>query len=104
MAARKTSELPTRIWKFACEIEPGTMPAAMNILYRSSRYYNKLVEIERARHERFVKIRRKHAPELAAMEDRWQALDVFPVSLRPFVVEASRLGVEGSRLFASLRR
>lgn len=70
---RKTSETPTRIWKFAANLETETV--AREILWRRNRYYNALVEVEQARHARFVAIRATHAPELAALETRWEALD-----------------------------
>ena len=79
--ARKTSEDPTRIWKFAAKIERHTESAATEILYKSNRYYNRLVEIERARQERYMAVRRIHAPELAALEDEWSALEEGIVSL-----------------------
>jgi hypothetical protein len=73
---RKVSTKPTRIWSFAARLsDPGDIARAREILFRSNRYYNVLVEIEQARHARFVEIRRRHAPELAVLEDRWTALD-----------------------------
>jgi hypothetical protein len=73
MTARKTSTLPTRIWKFAARVE--TTDVASEILWRSSRYYNRLVEIERARTGRYSEIRRQFAPTLAALEAQWEELD-----------------------------
>jgi hypothetical protein len=73
MAARKTSTKPTRIWKFSARVEDPT--AAREILFRAHRYYNRLVEIERARRGRFAAIRREYAPALAVLEDEWLALD-----------------------------
>lgn len=61
---RKTSTLPTRIWKFAARLEAPR--EAHEILWQATRYYNRLVEIERARHARFAAIRRTYAPDLAA--------------------------------------
>lgn len=71
---RKTSELPTRNYKFAARL---TSPEgeARGILWQSSRYYNALVAIERDRYERFAAVRRAHCPELAALEERWDAVD-----------------------------
>lgn len=73
MAARKTSTKPTRIWKFTARVTDED--AVREILMRANRYYNALVEIERARHARYAAIRREHAPELAALEDEWERLD-----------------------------
>lgn len=74
-SARKTSGLPTRVWKFAGRVEPESIETAMEILRLSNRYYNRLVEIERARHARFLEIRRRYAPELADLEAQWSQLD-----------------------------
>jgi hypothetical protein len=74
-AARKTSTVPTRIWKFAAQIEPKSASDAGWILFASNRYYNDLVEIEQARHARFAAVRRKYAPALGVLEDRWAKLD-----------------------------
>jgi hypothetical protein len=73
MSGRKTSESPTRIWKFAAKLESPEV--ALDILRKANRYYNKLVEIERARCARYVATRRTHAPALAGLEDQWTALD-----------------------------
>jgi hypothetical protein len=70
--ARKTSTLPTRIWKFGAQ--PPTMDVR-DILWHASRYYNRLVEIERRRSDRFQAIRREHAPDLAAAEDAYTVCD-----------------------------
>ena len=67
MAARKTSELPTRIWSFHAHAPVDGAALATEIGWRSGRYYNRLVEIERARHARYGAIRRRHMPELAAL-------------------------------------
>ena len=45
MAARKTSTAPTRIWTCAAKLTSWDGPR--EILWRSHRYYNALVEIER---------------------------------------------------------
>lgn len=103
-SARKTSLLPTRIWKFSArpcgsEIfsESGVSGDAVvggggearggssvrksaeagvdQILRTANRYYNALVAIERSRHERYQAIRRVHAPELTALEAAWEAAD-----------------------------
>ena len=69
------SAMTTRIWR-AHALPPltgGDLIAA--IIRRSNSYYNKLVEIERARLERFAEIRREFAPDLAALEDEWARLD-----------------------------
>lgn len=73
MAARKTSALPTRIWSYGARVVNESM--VHDIIWTAHRYYNKLIEIERARHARYSAIRRAHAPELADLEDRWEALD-----------------------------
>lgn len=73
MGARKTSTKPTRTWKFSARVEDPE--AVREMLFVANRYYNALVAIERARHGRFVAIRRCHAPELAALEDEWERLD-----------------------------
>lgn len=75
MVARKTSAAPTRVWKFGARVAPESVALVRDLAWRSSRYYNALVEIERRRHARFVAIRRQHAPELAAYEDTWGRLD-----------------------------
>jgi len=62
------STMTTRIWR-AHALPPltgGDLVAV--ILRRSTSYYNKLVEIERARLERFAEIRREFAPDLAALD------------------------------------
>ena len=74
--ARKTSPLPTRIWKFGARFASREDERrAADILYLASRYYNRMVEIERDRVERFRVIRAKYAPELAAADARWLELD-----------------------------
>lgn len=76
MAARKTSQLPTRIWKFAARfLTREDEHLARDILYTSGRYYNRLVEIEQARVGRFREIRARYAPELAAADAAWMVLD-----------------------------
>lgn len=74
MMPKKKSELPTRNLKFAARI---TSPEgeSRSILWRCSRYYNALVAIERERQGRFAAIRRVHCPELAALEELWEAAD-----------------------------
>jgi hypothetical protein len=75
-AARKTSTLPTRIWKFGARFASREDERrATDILYTASRYYNRMVEIERARVERFRAIRARYAPELAVADARWLELD-----------------------------
>lgn len=73
MTKRKTSTKPTRIWKFSARLE--TPEVAREILWRKGRYYNTLVEIERARHDRYGAIRAHYAPDLAALEKQWEELD-----------------------------
>lgn len=74
--ARKTSTNPTRIWKFGAQAPlQADASRVQEILWRSSRYYNKLVEIERDRCARFQSIRREHAPDLAALEDEFLRID-----------------------------
>ncbi len=73
MPARKTSTSPTRIWKFGARVKNPEL--VHEILWQARRYYNRLVEIERKRSERFAAIRRRFAPELADLEVRWLALD-----------------------------
>jgi len=73
MAARKTSSLPTQIWKFPCRVTDEA--AVHEILRTANRYYNALVAIERARHARYQEIRRRYAPELAALEEEWERID-----------------------------
>ena len=76
MAARKTSALPTRIWKFTARFASREDERlAFDLLRTSRRYYNRLVEIERQRVADFGAIRRRHAPELAAADDAWSELD-----------------------------
>ena len=74
MNPRKTSELPTRNFKFAVRV---TSPEreVRDILWRSNRYYNALVAIERERYGRFAAVRRTHCPELATLEERWDRVD-----------------------------
>ena len=71
--ARKTSLKLTRIWKFSARVE--TPEVVHEILIKYNRYYNKLVEIERARHACFLASRRTWAPDLAVLEDEWLRLD-----------------------------
>lgn len=73
MAARKTSTKPTRIWKFSARVRDDA--AVQQILMQANRYYNDLVAIDRARHARYIAIRRQYAPELAALEDEWECLE-----------------------------
>lgn len=73
MAARKTSEAPTRIWKFSAR--PTDESLVHGVLRQANRYYNELVSIERDRHQRYQEIRRRFAPELAALEEEWERLD-----------------------------
>jgi len=74
--ARKTSKLPTRIWSFGslAPVEEDRERVA-TCLRLARRYYNKLVEIERERIERFNRIRRHHAPELAQHEELYSEWD-----------------------------
>jgi hypothetical protein len=74
---KKPPTKPTRIYKYgACAPrDEETRRTVHEILFKASRYYNKLIEIERARYARFVEIRREHAPELAALEDAYSLLD-----------------------------
>lgn len=76
MVVRKTSKVPTRIWRFHA-IEPSgeDARAVREVLWRSGRYYNTLIEIERDRQARYAAIRREYAPNLAALEDEWERLD-----------------------------
>ena len=75
-SARKTSKLPTRIWKFAARFATGDdQTRATELLYTAGRYYNRLIEIEQARVERFRAIRSRHAPELAEADAEWTRLD-----------------------------
>lgn len=75
MVARKTSTAPTRVWMFGARVAVESVAIVRDLAWRSNRYYNTMVEIERRRHARFVAIRRQHAPELAALEDEWERLD-----------------------------
>ena len=63
-----------RIWKYHAQ-PPDDARLANDLLYGAGRYYNRLVEIERKRLQRFAAIRREHAPDLAALEDAYQTLD-----------------------------
>lgn len=74
---KKKATKPTRIYKYGAR-EPrseATRTEVHELLFKSSRYYNKLVEIERARYTRFITTRREHAPELADLEDQYALLD-----------------------------
>lgn len=62
-----------RVWKFHARPTDRKQVHAIHVL--TSRYYNQLVQIERARSARFAAIRRELAPELAALEDAWLAAD-----------------------------
>ena len=73
VAPRKKSQAPTRIWKFCARTE--TPDVVHHILRLCNRYYNKLVEIERERSNRFREARRRFSPELGRLEDEWMALD-----------------------------
>lgn len=64
-----------RIWKFHAALEPDASRVAHDVLRKGSRYYNKLVEIERDRYARFAEIRRRLAPALAALEDAYETAD-----------------------------
>ena len=76
MPARKTSALPTRIWKFCARFASAEDERrTFDLLRASNRYYNCLVEIEQARSRDWQAMRRRHAPELAAADDAWTALD-----------------------------
>lgn len=74
MVARKTSTAPTRIWKFGARV--ANERAIADILRTANRYYNRLVEIERARNASYSMARREHAPVLAALEDQWEGYEV----------------------------
>jgi hypothetical protein len=75
MAARKTSEKPTRVWKFCARLDTESEQLVRDITWRANRYYNDLVAIQRKRSDRFSEIRRRHAPVLADLEDRIAATD-----------------------------
>lgn len=66
--ARKTSTAPTRIWSYHALAPTQGADAVREILFRQSRYYNKLIEIERSRIEDYQQTRRFYAPELEALE------------------------------------
>lgn len=68
MAARKTSEKPTRIWKFGALAPTESAQRVDEILELSSRYFERLTAIERARYRRYQAIRREAVPELATIE------------------------------------
>lgn len=68
MVARKVSSKPTRIWKFGARPPVEGADVLRDAMYRSVRYYNKLIEIERERRVRFDAIRAKYAPELSVLE------------------------------------
>lgn len=74
MVARKNSALPTRIWKFGARPPSVGEQHLWDSLRQARRYYNQLIEIERRRHAEFQQIRRRHAPDLAAVEDGIAAL------------------------------
>lgn len=85
MAARKTSEKPTRIWKFGARPPAENAERVYEILELSSRYFERLTAIERGRHRRYQRIRREALPELAAIE---HAYDECRGKIRDLIREA----------------
>jgi len=72
---RKTSEFPTRIMTFGC-LPPDVGGAEFSEqLLLAHRYRNKLVEIDRARRNKFRGIRAKYAPRLVEIEAALEALN-----------------------------
>lgn len=66
--ARKTSESPTRVWKFGA-LPPTTGAADVeDQVHRGRRYYNDLVALERTRRAAFDVARGMYAPELLALQ------------------------------------
>lgn len=73
--ARKTSTVPTRIWTFGA-LPPRTEADRKLIsdqLFKAHRYYNRLIEIERARRVSYRETRARLVPRLAELEQRNEA-------------------------------
>jgi hypothetical protein len=68
VTARKTSAAPTRIWTYHAMAPATGRDIVAQVGRDGQRYYNALVAIERARHERFCAIRSAWSPELGAAE------------------------------------
>lgn len=66
--ARKTSTLPTRIWSFHAKAPIDGAEACREIFWRSRRYYNALIEIERRRRDLNDAVRNLHVPEISELE------------------------------------
>lgn len=85
MAARKTSEKPTRIWKFGARPPTENADRVGELLTLSSQYFERLTAIERGRHRRYQRIRCEAVPELAAIE---KAYDECRGKIRDLIREA----------------
>lgn len=71
---RKTSALPTRIWVYGCQrVDEPTNALFDQQLSRAHAYYNKLIEIERARRDEFRRLRSENVA-FDALERRYLAL------------------------------
>lgn len=78
--ARKSKEerkgTTTRILVYGCHAPVDGLTVLQKQLRLANAYGNKLVEIERARYERYLATRRKHAPDLDRLEKEGAALEV----------------------------
>jgi hypothetical protein len=69
---RKTSSLPTRVYKFHLGQPMGETMVAVDQAFDGARiHYNKLITIERVRRDRYRRIRSAMFPELATLESEY---------------------------------
>lgn len=72
---RKTSSAPTRIWSFGARPPTAEAERVRDQFWRASRYYNRLIEIERRRLDEYRITRSSLDPELGALESDARAAE-----------------------------
>ena len=93
--ARKTSKLPTRIYAYGCRVRPECADLLCETLFRSGRYYNERVSLERDRRREYARIRAEHAPEIATLAAEYDDADK--------AVVAAKEAITGARVGTFLR-
>jgi hypothetical protein len=71
---RKTSTVPTKVYKFGLQSPTVNSRLVDEAIYLGHKFYNRLIEIERARREEYRAERTRRFPEIAAAEAEVEAL------------------------------
>lgn len=69
MTARKTSTAPTRIWTYGALAPTVNAALVTDLIALSSRYYDRLIDIEIERVREYRETRKFYAPQLVDLED-----------------------------------